>query len=141
MRVPWAVHQEVTATRYPDARLADRLIAEGRIQVTPTALPSNNVLEHYRLGSGEKESIALYLDQANALDLLVTDDRLAYIVARRCGIPGCLFLDMVIELAQRKLWKRELAEEVTQATQHRFSSGFVLHTLAILRTGERRCLK
>ena len=71
---------------FPDARLADRITGEGRIEVIPISLPPNNVLDHYRLGSGEKESIALYLDQADELDFLVTDDRLAYVVSQRCGI-------------------------------------------------------
>jgi predicted nucleic acid-binding protein len=104
-------------------------------------LPSDNVLDHYRLGSGEKESIALYLDKADALDFLVTDDRLAYVVGQRCGIPCRLFLDIAIELVERKLWQQELAEEVVKATQHRFSGGFVPHTLTILRKGDPRCLK
>lgn len=143
LRVPMAVHQEVLAARarFPDARLADRTISEGRIEVIPTSLPPDNVLDHYRLGSGEKESIALYLDKADELDFLVTDDRLAYVVGQRCGIPCYLFLDMVIELVERRLWKRALAEEVVKAVQYRFSGGFVPHTLTILRTGNRRCLK
>jgi predicted nucleic acid-binding protein len=143
LRVPMAVHQEVLAARalFPDARLADRIIGEGRIEVIPISLPPNNVLDHYRLGSGEKESIALYLDQADELDFLVTDDRLAYVVSQRCGISCYLFLDMVIELVERKLWKRTLAEDVVKAAQHRFSGGFVPHTLTILKTGDRRCLK
>jgi len=143
LRVPMAVHQEVIAarTKYPDAFLADRLVAEGCIEVNPVSLPTDNVLELYRLGPGEKESIALYLAQADELDFLVTDDRLAYVVSHRCDIPCYLFLDMIIELVERKLWKRELAEEVVKAAQRRFSSGFVLHTQTILKTGDRRCLK
>jgi len=143
LRIPAAVHQQVRAAsaRYPDARLADRLIADGRIQVIPVQLPAGNVLEHYRLGPGEKESIALYLDRADELDFLVTDDRLAYVVSQRCGIPSHLFLDLIIEFVERKLWRRELAEEVVNAAQHRFSGGFVPHTLAILKTGDRRCLR
>jgi predicted nucleic acid-binding protein len=142
LHIPMAVHQEVLAARqFPDARLADHIIGEGRIEVIPTSLPSDNVLDHYRLGSGEKESIALYLGKADELDFLVTNDRLAYVVGQRCGIPCYLFLDMVIELVKRRLWKRALAEDVVKATQHRFSGGFVPHTLTILRTGDRRCLK
>lgn len=143
LRVPTAVHQEVRAAsaRYSDARLAERLIADGSIEVIPTPLPAGNVLEHYRLGPGEKESIALYLDRANELDFLVTDDRLAYVVSQRCGIPTYLFLDLIIEFVERKLWRRELAEEVVNAAQRRFSGGFVPHTLTILKTGDRRCLQ
>lgn len=71
----------------------------------------------------------------------MADDRLAYVVSQRCGIPCCLFLDMVVELVERKLWRRALAEDVVKAAQHRFSGGFVPHTLTILKTGDRRCLK
>jgi predicted nucleic acid-binding protein len=143
LRVAGAVHREVLAPHalYPDAGLANRIIGEGRIEVIPTSLPPNNVLDHYRLGAGEKESIALYLNQADELDFLVTDDRLAYVVGQRCGISCYLFLDMVVELVERKLWKRALAEDVVKAAQHRFSGGFVPHTLTILKTGDRRCLK
>ncbi len=131
----------MASARYPDARLADQLIADGRIEVTPVYLPAGNVLEHYRLGPGEKESIALYLDRADELDFLVTDDRLAYVVSQRCGISAHLFLDLIIEFVERKLWRRELAEEVVNAVQQRFSGGFVPHTLTILKTGDRRCLR
>ena len=143
LRVPLAVHREVSAAnaRYPDARLANHLIAEGRIEVVPVHLPADNVLDHYRLGLGEKESIALYLNQADELDFLVTDDRLAYVVGQRCGIPTQLFLDLIVELVERQLWQRALAEEVIRAVQYRFTGGFVPHTLTILRTGDRRCLK
>jgi len=143
LSVPPAVEQEVLAARskYLDAHLAGRLITGGQIQVGAVSLPGDNVLDSYRLGTGEKECIAYCLAHADQLDFWVTDDRLAYVVGRRCGIPALLFLDLVIELVQRKLWTREMAEEVIQSIQQRFSGGFVPHTLAILRTGDRRCLK
>jgi len=143
LRVPMAVHQEVTAARirYPDARLANRLIVDGKVKVDTISLPASNVLDYYKLGPGEKESIALFLDKADELDFWITDDRLAYVVGQRCGVRGYLFLDLLIELVERELWNRELAEEAVRAVQHRFSGGFVPHTLTILRTGDRRCLK
>lgn len=140
--VPKAVYREVVAVKakYPDARLADRLITDGRIEVESAKLPSGNVLENYRLGLGERECIALYLEKSAERDFLVTDDQLAYIVSQRCGIPTCLFLDLIIELVERKLWQRDLGEQVVRATRRRFSGGFVPHTLTILQKGDRRCL-
>ncbi|MDQ1301384.1 MAG: hypothetical protein QG637_1305 [Chloroflexota bacterium] len=142
LSIPTAVEQEVLAahTRYSDASLVSRLITMGRIQVSPANLPADSVLEGYRLGSGEKECVAFCLDHAGQVDFWVTDDRLAYVVGRRCGIPALLFLDLVIELVQRELWDLELATKIVQSVQHRFSGGFVPHTLSILRSGDRKCL-
>lgn len=142
LSIPTAVYREVIAVKakHPDARLADRLIAEERIGVEPVDLAPDNVLENYRLGRGEKECIALYLEKPDRWDFLVTDDQLAYIVSQRCEIPTCLFLDLVIELVNQKLWRQGLARQVVRATQRRFSGGFVPHTLTILQEGDRRCL-
>lgn len=143
LSVPAAVAQEVLAAyaRYSDASLANRLISTDRIKVNPVNLSTDTVLEGYRLGSGEKECIAFCLEHAAQVDFWVTDDRLAYVVGRRCGIPALLFLDLMIELTQCKLWAQELAMEVVQSVKHRFSGGFVPHTLSVLRSGDRRCLK
>jgi predicted nucleic acid-binding protein len=140
--VPAAVQSEVVTAGagFPDAQLAASLIKSEQIPVYNVSLPTGNVLENYKLGLGEKETIALCLERTDEFDFLVTDDRLAYIVSRRCGISTCLFLDLVIHLVEQDIWKRNFAEKVVQSVQIRFSGGFVPHTLKILERGTRTCL-
>ena len=120
--------------------MAESLIRSEQIPVYNVSLPMGNVLEHYKLGPGEKEAITLCLERPNEFGFLVTDDRLAYIVSRRCGIPTCLFLDLIIHPVEQDVWKRDFAEQVVQSVQVRFSGGFVPHTLKILERGTRTCL-
>lgn len=138
VHVPATVQAEVAAgARFADARLAQALIVSGQIAVQSVHLAPGNILNHYRLGSGEKEAIVLSLDKRASIQYFVTDDQLAYVVARRCGLEVHLFLDLVIELVKQELWTEDLAEEVVDAVQHRFSGGFVPHTKHILRVGNR----
>jgi predicted nucleic acid-binding protein len=140
--VPSSVEREVVTAgrRYSDASIAAKLFATGRIQVENVVLPAKNALEHYKLGIGEKEAIALCLNSPEQYKVLVTDDRLAYVIAQRCGISAILFLDWVVDLVLNGTWDQVFGEAVTHAVAHRFSGGFVPHTLMMLRRNERKCL-
>ncbi|HDN78900.1 MAG TPA: hypothetical protein ENG33_00375 [Chloroflexi bacterium] len=139
--VPASVSREVTIAQhlYPDASVAARLISLKRIQVHKVDLPPDNVLDHYKLGTGEKEAIALFLE-AKDYSFLVTDDRLAYIVASRCAVPVCLFLALLVELVNNGLMDVKKSRKIALATEVRYPKGFVPHTLRILERGERKWL-
>lgn len=143
--VPAAVQIEavIAGKRYLDAGVAGGLIVAGRIQLEDISLPDGNVLEHYKLGAGEKEAIALCLEKMRrreVIDFLVTDDRLAYIVADRLRVQKLLLVDLLVELVERKVMDNLLAEEIVQAIRPRYPVGFIIHTLKILREGKRQCL-
>lgn len=137
--VAGAVSDEVTLdyVKYPDAALAKRFIGEGTIELQEIVLPPDNVLERYKLGKGEKESIGLAIEHDFPL---VTDDRLALVVASRMGIDQMLFLDLVVTLVEEKRLERDLARKIVRTIASRYAPGFVEHTLTILKRGSRRCL-
>jgi len=134
-----AVSDEVTFdyVKYPDAALAKHLIDEGAVDLQEIVLPADNILERYKLGKGEKESIGLAVERDFPL---VTDDRLAFVVAGRMGIDQMLFLDLVVRLVEEKRLERDLAGKIVPAIASRYASGFVEHTLTILERRSRRCL-
>ena len=140
--IPIAVRNEVLVMshQYADARLASDLITAESIRVEKVALPPGNILDHYKLGAGEKEAVALYLDKSDQFGFLVTDDRLDYVVSNRCAIPTSLFLDLLIEMVERGLMAVDLAQEIAEAVQLRYAAGFVHHTLKMIERGDRKCL-
>jgi predicted nucleic acid-binding protein len=118
-----------------------KLIREGKIGVRRPPFWDYNVLDHYNLGKGEKESIVLTVEMGDEMDFIVTDDRLAYVVIDRMGIKKLLFLDLIVELVERTLMDLELARSIIDAIESRYPEGFIYHTLKILERGDRKCLK
>ena len=139
MWIPQAVADEVTVgyMRYPDAAIARDRIDGEKILVKEVLLLEGNILDPYKLGQGEKEVLAL---ASNTNLPLVTDDRLAFVVADRLGVQRRLFLDLLVDLVEQKRMQRKLAEEITHAVAFRYGAGFVEHTLRILERGDRKCL-
>jgi len=127
--------------RYSNAVVAKELIRDGKINVKRVLFRDYDVLDHYRLGKGEKESIALAIKMVAEVDFTITDDRLAYIVIDRMDIKKLLFLDLIVELVERGLMNLELAKSIINAIKSRYPEGFVYHTLKILDRGDRKCLK
>jgi predicted nucleic acid-binding protein len=89
VQIPPAVSQEVVTwggTR-ADALKAAELIAAGHIRVEDTTAVSEVLedLQHYRLGQGETEALTLTTGLGNNT-LMVTDDFLVLIVAKRLGL-------------------------------------------------------
>ena len=138
-----SVNEEVVSAggRYPNAVVAKELIREGKIGVRRPPFWDYNVLDHYNLGKGEKESIVLTVEMGDEMDFIVTDDRLAYVVIDRMGIKKLLFLDLIVELVERTLMDLELARSIIDAIESRYPEAFIYHTLKILERGDRKCLK
>lgn len=138
-----SVNDEVISAggRYPDAIVAKELIRDEKIKIKGISFRDYDVLDRYKLGKGEKDSIVLAVEMAEDVDFIVTDDRLAYLVIDRMGIKKLLFLDLIVELVERRLMDLELAKLITNAVELRYPEGFMYHTLKILEIGDRKCLK
>jgi hypothetical protein len=76
------------------------MVTDGRSIVEAPPRSSVSVLDGYKLGSGEKESIILALTQPS-VGYLVIDDRLAFIVSDRMTVPKILLVDLLAELVWR----------------------------------------
>jgi predicted nucleic acid-binding protein len=141
LRIAPAVHHEVTiaGTIYPDAAQVQTMVEDGRITVELPPVSDSSVLDGYKLGRGEKQSIILALTQPDT-DYLVVDDRLAFIVSDRMTVPKILLVDLLVELVWRGFMERQLVEQMLQAIAPRYAPGFIPHTLKMLERGERRCL-
>lgn len=139
--VPSAVGEEAIRgkNRYEDAAVAARLIDAQKIQVEQVVVPQESFLHDYDLGRGEKEAICLYLAQKDRVVALVTDDKLAYIVCDRMSVPKQLFLDFVLGLVRQGALAADLAREVIEVCQPRYSKGLIAHSLALLQEVERQC--
>jgi predicted nucleic acid-binding protein len=136
-----AVHNEVVlaGAAYPDAALVQKMVISGQIIVTAVPVSGQTVLDGYKLGRGEKESMILTLTQPD-VDYLVVDDRLAFIVSDRMTVPKILLVDLLVELVWKGLMERQLAEKILKVIESRYAPGFIPHTVKILERGDRKCL-
>ena len=132
--IPHSVNEEVVIAggKYPDAVIAKGLIREGKIIVRGVSFRDYDVLDRYKLGKGEKESIVLAVEMGEEVDFIVTDDRLAYIVIDRMGLKKLLFLDLIVELVGRSSMDLELAKVIITTIESRYPEGFIYHTIKIL---------
>lgn len=69
------------------------------------------------------------------------DDKLAYLVCDRLGLPKLFLPDLVVTLVTAGKMGKQLGKEICQVIASRYSSGMVEHTLQILDKGERKWLK
>jgi predicted nucleic acid-binding protein len=134
--VPPAVYAEVITRGLPrpDAQTAARLVSAGIIRVADAASVGEPLedLRHYQLGKGEEEALTLSVGLGDRA-ILVTDDFLALIVANRLGVTCQLFLDFVVGRATRGELMIADAQQIVQAISRRYPSGFIPHSLAMLR--------
>jgi predicted nucleic acid-binding protein len=136
-----AVHSEVilAGAVHADAAHIQAMVVDGRITVEAPTSPTATVLDRYKLGRGEKESIILALSRPH-MDYLVVDDRLAFIVSDRMTVPKILLADLLVQLVWKGLLDRELSEKMLKAIEPRYAPGFIPHTLKMLEGGDRKCL-
>jgi predicted nucleic acid-binding protein len=141
VRITPAVHNEVilAGATYPDAAHVQALVTDGHITVVSPPVSEASVLDGYKLGRGEKESIIQALTLPDT-DYLVVDDRLAFVVSDRMTVPKILLVDLLVELVWKGFMERQLAEKMLGAITPRYAPGFIPHTLTMLERGERRCL-
>ncbi|MGC9444787.1 MAG: hypothetical protein ACP5E9_07690 [Candidatus Methanospirareceae archaeon] len=115
-------------------------IEAGTIEVRGVRFREYDILNRYKLGKGERESIALAIEMNEDVDFIVTDDRLAYIVMKRMDLNTLLFLDLIVTLVERDMLTREVASGIVRAVESRYPEGFIYHTIKILEMGARRWL-
>jgi predicted nucleic acid-binding protein len=136
VQIPPAVYEEVVirGRARPDALKAAELIAAGYIQMADATSVSEvpEDLQHYQLGHGETEALALTTGLGDNA-VIVTDDFLALIVANRLGLLCQLFLDFIVGRAALGELPMAEAQQVVQAVSPRYPAGFVPHSLAMLR--------
>ena len=136
VRIPPAVYEEVVTRgrSRPDALIAAGLITAGYIRVVDATEVGEALedLQHYQLGHGEQEALTLTACLGDRA-IMVTDDFLALIVANRLGVSCQLFLDFVVGRAARGELPVMEAQNIVQAVSSRYPSGFVPHSLAMLR--------
>lgn len=137
VRIPPTVYAEVVTRggSRPDARIAAGLITAGYIHVTDATVVGLALedLQYYQLGLGEQEALTLTMRLGNSA-VMVTDDFLALIVANRLSVSCQLFLDFVIGRARRGELTVTESQAIVRAVSPRYPSGFVPHSLAMLRT-------
>jgi predicted nucleic acid-binding protein len=136
VRIPPAVYAEVVTRggSRPDARIAAGLINAGSIRVADATLVGQPLedLQYYQLGHGEQEALTL-TERLGKSAVMVTDDFLALIIANRLGLSCQLFLDFVVgRVTHGELTVIE-SQAIVQAVSPRYPSGFVPHSLAMLR--------
>ena len=136
VRIPPAVYAEMVTRggARPDARIAAGLINAGYIRVADATLVGQPLedLQYYQLGYGEQEALTLTVRLGYSA-VMVTDDFLALIIANRLGLSCQLLLDFVVGRATRGELTVTEAQSVVQAVSPRYPSGFVPHSLAMLR--------
>ncbi len=135
------VYQEVILAGgiHPDAAHVQKMVTDGHIAVEAPSASNATVLDSYKLGRGEKESMILALTRPD-IAYLVVDDRLAFIVSDRMTVPKILLADLLVELVWKGFMERELSEKMLKAIEPRYAPGFIHHTLRILEGGDRKCL-
>ena len=105
VRITPAVHNEVilAGATYPEAAHVQAMLTDGHMTVASPPVLEASVLDGYKLGRGEKESIMLALTQPN-MDYLVIDDRLAFIVSDRMTVPQIFLVDLLVDPVWKGAW-------------------------------------
>ena len=103
----------------------------GRIEVRTVALRSasfEEVLDLYGLHPGDKAVVRLAL-QAADVEATVTDDRLLWIVLRRCGHEALFLPDFVEKAVAAGTFDAPNGQKLLLALRPRLPVGFVEHSL------------
>lgn len=127
----------VLGAGYPDGVVAGERIAQGGIQVVSVAERKwARHLAGYALGEGERDSIEL-CRQAEEVEVLVTDDYLAFVAATRLGLKAWMLPDLAVELVERGSLTAEVAGALLEAIRSRYRVGVIEHSLVRLQEVKR----
>jgi hypothetical protein len=116
---------------YPDAVEIKTRIDAGSIEVrAPERLPTpfEEVLDLYGLQAGDKAVVRLSL-QAADVDATVTDDRLLFVVLRRCRREALFLPDFVEKAVTDGALDASTGQKLLLACRSRLPVGFVEHSL------------
>jgi hypothetical protein len=116
---------------YPDAVAIKARIDAGRIEVRTvdqTSARFEEVLDLYGLQEGDKAVIRLALTAAD-MAATVTDDRLLYIVLRRCGHQALFLPDFIEKAVADNVCDTMTGQQLLLAVRPHLQRGFVEHSL------------
>ena len=116
---------------YPDAVAIKERIDAGRIEVRTVAqmpTPFEEVLDLYGLQDGDKAVVRLSL-QSTDFDTTVTDDRLLYVVLRRCGCDILFLPDFIEKSVTAGIHDTVIGQQLLLAIRPRLHVGFIEHSL------------
>jgi hypothetical protein len=116
---------------YPDAVAIKERIDAGRIKVrtvAQTSAPFEEVLDLYGLQEGDKAVVRLALQAADVAATL-TDDRLLYIVLRRCGHEALFLPDLLEKAVVDHVCDATTGRQLLLAVRPCLHRGFVEHSL------------
>jgi hypothetical protein len=116
---------------YPDAVAIKERIDAGRIEVRTIAqmsAPFEEVLDLYGLQGGDKAVVRLSL-QSTDVDATVTDDRLLYVVLRRCGCDVLFLPDFIEKSVTAGTHDTVTGQQLLLAVRPRLHVGFIKHSL------------
>lgn len=119
------------ALGYPDAVEIKARIDSGRISVRAAArlsVPFEEVLDLYGLHEGDKAVVRLSL-LFNDVSATITDDRLLYVVLRRCGRSALFLPDFVEKGVGEGVFDAATGRKLLLAVRPRLPRGFVEHSL------------
>ena len=116
---------------YPDAVEIKTRIDAGQIEVrpgVPLSPPFEEVLDLYGLHHGDKAVVRLAL-QMNDVEGTVTDDRLLWVVLRRCGHTALFLPDFIEKAVAEGAVDVATGQQLLFALRSRLPIGFVEHSL------------
>jgi hypothetical protein len=116
---------------YPDAVAIKERVDAGRIEIRTVArmsAPFEEVLELYGLQEGDKAVVRLAL-QAADVEATITDDRLLYVVLRRCGHQALFLPDLIEKAVADGICDAATGQQLLLAVRPRLHRGFVEHSL------------
>jgi hypothetical protein len=116
---------------YPDAVAIKERIDLGQIDVRTVAqisTPFEEVLDLYGLQEGDKSVVRMALQSAD-VEATVTDDRLLYVVLRRCGHQVLFLPDFIEKAVADDIYDATTGQQLLLAVRPRLHVGFVEHSL------------
>jgi hypothetical protein len=119
------------ARGYPDAVAIRDRIDVGHIEVraaTQMSAPFEEVLDLYGLQEGDKAVVRMAL-QSTDVEATVTDDRLLYVVLRRCGHQALFLPDFIEKAVADDIYDATTGQQLLLAVRPRLHVGFVEHSL------------
>jgi hypothetical protein len=116
---------------YPDAvEIKERIDLE-RIEVRAAVRlsdPFEEVLDLYGLHEGDKAVVRLSL-QSIDVEATITDDRLLFVVLRRCGREALFLPDFMEKAVADGIFDAATGQRLLLAVRRRLPKGFVEHSL------------
>ncbi len=144
--IPEAVFNESVvsgkALEKPDAAIISQMVNGNKIRVKSAVFEGNRgaqaIAADFRLGKGESEAIALFLQEE--ADLLLVDDRKGIGVSKALEISWATVPDMIVYLKRAEKLSYDSAIMAIDACQKegRYKIGFIMRAIQSLESGVKK---